>query len=181
MLSDKIPLPVLALRDIVLFPGTSAPLFIGRKESLEALSAAKNIGSGEYILLTAQKKSDTEKPKDSDLYKVGTVGKIIQTVKLPNNNYKLIIEVEQRAKLSFKDSKKFHMADFTLMPDKPIDNLDDLDILVLDVISKFNDYVSINRKINPDVLSSIADQKNPSYMTNIVASHLSCEVAKKQK
>lgn len=181
MSNQKMSLPVLALKDVVLFPGTTAPLFIGRKESLAGLTAARNIGSGDSILLVTQKKQDTEKPKNTDLYKVGSIGRIIQSVKLPNGNYKLIVEVEQRAKLSYKANKEFIEADFEPLPDKPISNFEELDLLVIDIMTKFNDYVSANRKVSPDVLSSIADQKNPSYVTNIIASHITCELKKKQK
>jgi ATP-dependent Lon protease len=180
-MNDKLSLPVLVLRDIVLFPGTTAPLFIGRKQSIEALNAAKHLGSGEYILLTAQKKPELDEPKYTDLYKIGVLGKIIQTVKLPNNSYKVLAEIEQRAKLSFHPESKYPIADYTMLPDGIIDDLDELELLVSDILFKFNEYVKINRKINPDILTSIADQRNPTYVTNIVASHLTCSVASKQE
>jgi len=182
MTKNKNTLPVLALKDIVLFPGTTAPLFIGRKESLTALSEAKNIGSGDAILLTTQKdQKNTDKLKNSQLFKVGTIGRIIQTVKLPNGNYKLIVEVEQRVKLTPKENKEFFLAEYSLLPDKPIKNLDDLDEIIIDIMAKFNDYVAINRKVNPDVLASVSDQRNPAYVTNIISSHLTSGLDKKQK
>lgn len=181
MIDNKTTLPVLALKDIVLFPGTTAPLFVGRKESLKALNEAKKLGAGDTLLLATQRKADLEKPNKSDLYKVGSIGRIIQTVKLPNDTYKIIVEIEQRAKFTFRDTEGYLAADFSLLPDKPIKNLDELDLLVEDMISKFNDYVSVNRKVNPDVVSSVMNQKNPAYVTNIIASHLTSDVPKKQK
>lgn len=181
MIDEKIALPVLALKDIVLFPGTTAPLFIGRKESLDALIAAKNIGSGDSILLVTQKNHKKEHPKDTDLYKIGSLGRIIQSVKLPNGNFKLIVEVEQRAVLTYTKNKNYIEATFKPFPDKPIKNLDEIDEILMDIMSRFNDYVVVNRKINPDVLNSVADQKNPSYVTNIIASHLTSDLKKKQK
>ena len=180
-MNEKLSLPVLVLRDIVLFPGTTAPLFIGRKQSIEALAAAKQIGTGDYALFTAQKKPEIDEPKNNELFKIGVIGKIIQTVKLPNNSFKLLVEVEQRAGLEFLPNTKFPMADFKLLPDGAIGDLDDVEMLVSDILSKFNEYVKINRKINPDILTSIADQRNPTYVTNIISSHLTCSVLNKQE
>lgn len=181
MTNDKNTLPVLALKDVVLFPGTTAPLFIGRKESIEAYKASKNIGSGDKILVVTQKQEDKDKPKPSDLHKVGAIASVIQSVKLPNGNFKLIIEVEQRAKLNFQQNKEYPLAKYSLMADKIISNIDEIDEIILDIMSKFNDYVTVNRKINPDVLASLSDQRNPSYVTNIIASHIMCDLKKKQK
>ncbi len=180
-MNNKLSLPVLALRDVVLFPGTVAPLFIGRKQSVDALNAAKKIGNGDYILLTSQKKSETDDPKPNDLYKIGVISKIIQTVKLPNNSLKLLVEVEQRVKLSWLDNGKFPVATYVPMPDEAIEDLDELDIVISDVLEKFNEYVKLNRKINPDILTTIVGQKNPTYVTNIVASHLTSKIANKQE
>lgn len=174
-------LPVLALRDVVLFPGMIAPLFIGRQSSLEALNASRKIGSTEHILLTTQKKIELDNPKSSDLYKIGVIGRIIQTVKLPNNTVKILIDVEQRVKLDFLPDGSFPTASYILMPDDPIDDLQAIDLILGDVISKFSEYVKSNRKINPDILATITGQKNPTYLTNIISSHLTCKLDRKQE
>ena len=174
-------LPVLALRDVVLFPGMIAPLFIGRPSSLEALQSSRQSGSTDHILLTTQKKPELDDPKAADLYKIGVIGRIIQTVKLPNNTVKLLIEIEQRVKLDFLPDGKFPTASYTLMPDDPIDDLQAVDTALGEVITKFSDYVKSNRKINPDILASITGQKNPTYLTNIIASHLTSKLDRKQE
>ena len=177
----NLTLPVLALRDVVLFPGMIAPLFIGRESSLKALNSSRKTGSTEHILLTTQKKPELDNPKSSDLYKIGVIGKIIQTVKLPNNTVKLLIDVEQRVKLNFLPDDKFPEASYTLMPDDPIEDLKSIDLILGDVITKFSEYVKSNRKINPDILATITGQKNPTYLTNIISSHLTCKLDRKQE
>ena len=174
-------LPVLALRDVVLFPGMIAPLFVGRKSSLDALQAARHTGDGTRVLLTTQKKLETDEPAPHDLYKIGTIGKIIQTVKLPNNTLKLLVDVEQRVKLSFIENKHFPFASYELMPDEPIEDLKALDLTLAEVFQKFGEYVKGNRRLNPDILATIAGQKNPTYLTNIIASHLTCKLERKQE
>lgn len=174
-------LPVLALRDVVLFPGMIAPLFVGRSSSIEALNAAKKSGSNEHVLLTTQKKPEQDDPKESDLYKIGVIGRIIQTVKLPNDTVKLLIDVEQRVKLDFAPEGKFPMASYVMLPDDPINNLQILDKSLGEVVEKFSEFVKTNRKMNPDILASIAGQKNPTYLSNIIASHLPLKLDRKQE
>ena len=174
-------LPVLALRDVVLFPGMVAPLFIGRESSISATHKARDIGSKEHILLTTQKKPDIDDPKSSDLHNIGVIGRIIQTVKLPNNTLKLLIDIEQRVSLEFISNPAFPMAKYKLLPDDPIDNLQVIDSIIGEIITKFSEYVKINRKINPDILATISGQKNPTYLTNIIASHLTCKLDRKQE
>ena len=174
-------LPVLALRDVVLFPGMVAPLFIGRPSSLEALNVSRKSGSTEHILLTTQKKPELDDPKAADLYKIGVIGRIIQTVKLPNNTVKLLIDIEQRVKLEFLPDAKFPVASYSLMPDDPIDDLKAVDQILGDVIAKFSEFVKSSRKVNPDILATITGQKNPTYLTNIIASHLTSKLDRKQE
>ena len=92
MTVQKKTLPLLTLRDVIIFPGTIAPIFIGREKSLNSLLAAKKIDDGQHILITTQKKQDVEDPKANDLFRVGVLAKIIQTVKLPNNNAKILVK-----------------------------------------------------------------------------------------
>lgn len=180
-MTNKLSLPVIPIRDSVLFPGTSAPLYLGRQQSLDAYEVARTRGAGSHILVATQKKAETEDPKSSELFKVGALVRVIQSITLPNYNVKLLVEVEQRAKLKYLNSVEIHEADYSLVPDDPITNLVKTDDIVANLLEKFNEYVTFNRKINPDILSSIAEQKNPSFIANIVASHLTCDIADKQK
>ncbi|MGC0372116.1 MAG: hypothetical protein DGJ47_000821 [Rickettsiaceae bacterium] len=174
-------LPLLALRDVAILPGTIAPIFIGRKKSLNALNASKNIGNGDKILLTAQKKQEIEDPKESDLYKVGVIAKIIQTVKLPNDNAKILVEATQRVKLSNIKGEDFFEASYTANSDAKIKDEAAVNSLVDSIIEAFKDYARTNKKINLEILNVLSKQNNPSYITNIIASHLTSVLEIKQK
>lgn len=180
-MNNRTSLPVIPIRDSVLFPGTSAPLYLGRQQSLDAFEVAKTIGSGDYVLVATQKKAEDENPKSKDMYNVGALAKIIQSITLPNYNVKLIVEVEQRAKLKYLRSVEIHEANYSLIPDDPIENLTKTDDATADLVEKFNEYVTFNRKINPDILTSLTEHRNPGYITNIIASHLTCDIKDKQK
>ena len=123
MSTEKKTLPLLTLRDVIIFPGTIAPIFIGREKSLNALLAAKKTEDGQHILLTTQKKQDIEEPKANDLYKVGVLAKIIQTVKLPNNNAKILVEAINRVKLTNINGEDMFISDYTIIPDKEVTDL----------------------------------------------------------
>lgn len=181
MSTEKKTLPLLALRDVIIFPGTIAPIFIGREKSLNALLAAKKIEDGNHILLTTQKKQDIEDPGENDFFKVGVLAKIIQTVKLPNNNAKILIEAINRVKLSNITSDDMFIAEYTVIPDSEVTDLDALNDATSSAIEAFKDYARNNKKINLEILNIIAEQKNPSYITNIISSHLTSKLEIKQK
>lgn len=178
---DKQALPLLALRDTVIFPGTVAPIFIGREKSMRALIAAKNIGQGQDILLVTQKQQGEGEPKIEDLYQIGVIAKILQAIKLPNNNAKIVVEAISRVRLlEFEDNEALS-ANYEVLLDKEIDNLPSLNKLTKSLVKLFNEYLNINKKVEPDVLNIIADQKNPLYITNIIASHINASLAIKQE
>ena len=181
MSTDKKTLPLLTLRDVIIFPGTIAPIFIGREKSLNSLLAAKKMEDGQHILLTTQKKQDLEDPKVSDLYNVGVLAKIIQTVKLPNNNAKILVEAVSRVALSNIGGEIIFLSDYSIVPDKEVSDLDALNKSVQSVMGSFKEYAKTNKKINLEILNILNEQKNPSYITNIIASHLSCKLDIKQK
>lgn len=181
MSTDKKTLPLLTLRDVIIFPGTIAPIFIGREKSLNSLLAAKKIEDGQHILLTTQKKQDLEDPKVPDLYNVGVLAKIIQTVKLPNNNAKILVEAVSRVALSNIGGEIIFLSDYSIVPDKEVSDLDALNKSVQSVMGSFKEYAKTNKKINLEILNILNEQKNPSYITNIIASHLTCKLDIKQK
>lgn len=181
MIAEKKTLPLLTLRDVIIFPGTIAPIFIGREKSLNSLLAAKKIEDGQHILLTTQKKQDVEDPKPRDLYKTGVLAKIIQTVKLPNNNAKILVEVISRVALFNINGEDLFIADYTIIPDKEVDNLDALNDQSEYLLESFKNYARTNKKINLEVLAILSDQKNPAYITNIIASHLTSKLEIKQQ
>jgi ATP-dependent Lon protease len=177
---EKKTLPLLILRDVIIFPGTIAPIFIGREKSLNALLAAKRIDDGQHILLTTQKKQDIEEPGAHDLFRVGVLAKIIQTVKLPNNNAKILIEAINRVKLTNITGDDMFVSEYTINPDKEVDNLEVLNDATTAVIESFKEYARANKKINLEILNILTEQRNPSYITNIIASHLTSKIDLKQ-
>ena len=180
MSTEKKTLPLLTLRDVIIFPGTIAPIFIGREKSLNSLLAAKKIEDGQHILLTTQKKQDIEEPKANDLYKVGVLAKIIQTVKLPNNNAKILVEAINRVKLASINGKDMFISDYTIIPDKEVSDLATLNDSTQVSLEAFKEYARANKKINLEILNILGEQKNPGYITNIIASHLTCKLETKQ-
>jgi ATP-dependent Lon protease len=180
MTVQKKTLPLLTLRDVIIFPGTIAPIFIGREKSLNSLLAAKKIDDGQHILITTQKKQDIENPKASDLFRVGVFAKIIQTVKLPNNNAKILVEATNRVKLTNINGKDMFISDFIIVPDKEVTDLDTLNDTTMAATDSFKKYARNNKKINLEILNILSEQKNPSYITNIVASHLTSKIEVKQ-
>ena len=177
---EKKTLPLLVLRDVIIFPGTIAPIFIGREKSLNALLAAKRIDDGQHILLTTQKKQDIEEPGSHDLFRIGVLAKIIQTVKLPNNNAKILIEAINRVKLTNITGDDMFVSEYIIVSDKEVTDLDILNDSTISVIESFKEYARANKKINLEILNILSEQRNPSYITNIIASHLTSRIDVKQ-
>ncbi len=180
MNKEKRNLPLLALRDVIIFPNTIAPVFIGREKSLKALLSAKKIEDGQHILLTTQKKQNIEDPSTNDLFRVGVLAKIVQTVKLPNNNAKILLEVMNRVKLTNIEDNEIFLADYTILPDSEITDLEILNQTVNSLLDLFQEYVKNNKRINLEVLNILEKQKNPGYLTNLIASHLETNLDFKQ-
>jgi len=166
---------------MVLFPGLVAPIFISRAKSLHALAASRDIGSGDLILFVSQKHHDIDDPKIQDLYKIGVLAKVTQTVKLPDNNVKLLVEVEHRVKIThLTQGEQYFMAEYEIMPDDVIEDLERLEMTLGRVVTQFAEYIKINKKVNPEIFQAIAEQKNPSYIANIISSHMTCKLQSKQ-
>lgn len=180
MNKEKRTLPLLALRDVIIFPSTIAPVFIGREKSLKALLSAKKIEDGQHILLTTQKKQNVEDPTTNDLFKIGVLAKIVQTVKLPNNNAKILVEVMNRVKLLNIEDNEIFVADYIIVPDSEITDLERLNRTTTELLELFQEYVRNNKKINLEVLNILGQQKNPGYITNLIASHLESSLDIKQ-
>jgi ATP-dependent Lon protease len=181
MTSTTPSLPLLCLKDMVLFPGLISPLFISRKKSLQGLAAARETGDGQYVLFVAQKSHEVDDPKLHDLYKVGVLAKIMQTVKLPDNNIKLLVEVLHRVQLKgIKTGAGYMSAEYEIVPDDVIENLERLDVVLTEAMTKFGEYTKLNKKVNPEIFQVISQQKNPSYIANIISSHLTCKPEYKQ-
>ncbi len=177
-------LPLLVLRDIVVFPSVIAPIFIGREKSIKALNAVKTVGNGEYILLVTQKQQNIDDPKFSDLYTVGVLAKIIQTVTLPNNNAKLLVEAVERVKLSnINEEDGVFYVEYTNLPDAKIEHEEYNTVYdaVYEAIDVFKEYSRNNKKVNQDIATAIDEQDDLSTIIHILASHLTSKISVKQE
>ncbi|MBQ8671395.1 MAG: endopeptidase La [Alphaproteobacteria bacterium] len=171
-------LPVLPLRDVVVYPKMIVPLFVGRDKSIEAVLRANDKGS--HIVLVMQKKAETEVPTGKHLYKVGTLGNILQLLKLPDGTIKLLVEGLERVKIrSFGEHKSYISASIESYPQTKQDKVS-LEAWGRAVISQFEDYVKLNKKIPYDVIQSIKQIDDYDKLADTVASHLSLKTEEKQ-
>lgn len=170
---------VLPLRDIVVFPHMIVPLFVGRDKSVKALEHVMQ--EDKQILLITQKSPSEDEPKSSDLYHVGTIGNILQLLKLPDGTVKVLVEGGARVKVSqYYDQKDFIEAEANLF--KKVEIIDEeLEALSRAVVSQFEQYVKLNKKIPPEVLVSISQIDEPAKMADTVASHLTLKIEEKQE
>ena len=172
-------LAVLPLRDIVVFPHMIVPLFVGREKSVRALEAVMK--EDKQILLVAQKNASQDDPSIEDIYRVGTVSTILQLLKLPDGTVKVLVEGGRRAKISgFKDTDSYFEAFVEAMPDEGGD-AKELEALGRTVVSQFEQYIKLNKKIAPEVLVSLNQIEEPSKLADTVASHLNLKIAEKQE
>ncbi len=172
-------LAVLPLRDIVVFPHMIVPLFVGREKSVRALEAVMK--DDKQILLVAQKNASQDDPSADDIYRVGTVSTILQLLKLPDGTVKVLVEGGKRAKITgFRDTDSYFEAFVEAMPDQGVD-AKELEALGRTVVSQFEQYIKLNKKIAPEVLVSLNQIEEPSKLADTVASHLNLKIAEKQE
>lgn len=171
-------LPVLPLRDVVVYPKMIVPIFVGREKSIEAVQHANDKGSD--IVLVMQKKADVEVPEADDLYKVGTRGNILQMLKLPDGTVKILVEGLERIKIkSFQNEGAFYSAKIVAYPVEKED-VAELKSWARAVVSQFEDYVKLNKKIPLDVVQSVKQIEEYDKLADTVASHLALKTEDKQ-
>ncbi len=171
--------PVLPLRDIVVFPHMIVPLFVGREKSVRALEDVMK--DDKQILLVAQKNATQDDPEPGDIYDVGTISTVLQLLKLPDGTVKVLVEGIQRAKISeFVDKPEFFEANAILIDEQTQDE-GELVALSRTVVSQFEQYIKLNKKIPPEVLVSINQIEDASKLADTVASHLALKISEKQK
>ena len=171
--------PVLPLRDVVVYPHMVIPLFVGREKSIQALDVAMR--ADKRIMLVAQKQADIDDPKADDLYRVGTVATILQLLKLPDGTVKVLVEGVDRARIDKLHSGDHYSADVSLLPDQESYDEREMDVLTRSVISQFEQYVKLNKKVPPEVLTALAGIEHPGRLADTVAAHMSLKLAEKQK
>jgi ATP-dependent Lon protease len=170
---------VLPLRDIVVFPHMIVPLFVGREKSVRALEAVMQ--DDKQILLVAQRNATQDDPSVDDIYRLGTVSTILQLLKLPDGTVKVLVEGGRRAKITaFKETEAYFEASVETVPDVPGDKKS-LEALSRSVVTQFEQYIKLNKKIAPEVLVSLNQIEEPSKLADTVASHLNLKIPEKQE
>ncbi len=177
---SKFPVhPVLPLRDIVVFPHMIVPLFVGREKSVRALEDVMR--DDKQILLVAQKNAAQDDPNAGDIYSIGTVGTVLQRLKLPDGTVKVLVEGGSRARIvRFTDEANFFQAHVEPLAETRGDP-QELEGLARTVVSQFESYVKLNKKVPPEVLVSIGQIDDASKLADTVASHLSIKIEEKQQ
>jgi len=185
-MSDELPdvtsvaaIPVLALRDVVVYPQMVIPLFVGREKSIRCLDMAME--NDKQVFLVAQKDAAIDDPTAEDVYSTGTVATILQMLKLPDGTVKVLVEGSRRAIISkFIETEEYFTADIDYLAiDHEVD--DNIEILVRSAISQFEGYVNLNKKIPPEVLTSVSGIDDAEQLADTMAAHMPLKLADKQK
>jgi len=172
-------IPVLPLRDVVVYPHMVIPLFVGREKSILALEAAMK--GDKRIMLVAQRQAEVDDPKQDDLYKIGTLATILQLLKLPDGTVKVLVEGVERGTVESLQSGAFYTAE--VAPAAEINQYDDkeLEVLSRSVVSQFEQYVKLNKKVPPEVLTALAGIEDAGRLADTVAAHMALKLGDKQK
>ncbi|MEQ9563671.1 MAG: LON peptidase substrate-binding domain-containing protein, partial [Woeseiaceae bacterium] len=173
------PIPVLPLRDVVVYPHMVIPLFVGREKSIVALDIAMNVGK--KILLIAQQKADLDDPSPEDLYGVGTMATILQLLKLPDGTVKVLVEGGERARVDEIIVGDHFAAKVTMLPEEDRHDEREIDVLVRSIIAQFEQYVKLNKKVPPEILTSLSGIDQPGRLADTVAAHMALKLAEKQR
>ena len=179
MTSDPQILPLLPLRDVVVFPHMVIPLFVGRPKSIRALEAAME--EGKNVVLVAQKSAANDDPTPKDLYDVGSVASILQMLKLPDGTVKVLVEGMHRARINHVLAvKENYEADITPIPQTEADS-NEVEAMRRSLFAQFDQYVKLNKKIPPEVLTSLSGIESASRLSDTIAAHLPLKLEQKQQ
>jgi len=172
--------PVLPLRDVVVYPHMVIPLFVGRERSIQALDAA--MSKDKQILLVAQKSAEIDDPSIKDIHEIGTLSTILQLLKLPDGTIKVLVEGATRVRVDevYQD-EAFFTADYSLLEDDVTDKERELEVLSRSIMGVFDQYVKLNKKVPPEILTSLSGIEDPARLSDTIAAHMSLKVEEKQK
>jgi ATP-dependent Lon protease len=176
---DSSGVPVLPLRDVVVYPHMVIPLFVGRDKSIVALDIA--MAAGKRILLVAQKAADLDDPQPSDLYEVGTLATILQLLKLPDGTVKVLVEGSERALIDRINVSDHFSAEITPLTEDDRHDEREIDVLVRSIIAQFEQYVKLNKKVPPEILTSLSGIDEPGRLADTVAAHMALKLSEKQR
>ena len=176
---DSAAIPVLPLRDVVVFPHMVIPLFVGRKKSIKALERAME--GGKQIMLVAQKSASDDDPAPTAIHTIGTVANILQLLKLPDGTVKVLVEGEQRAEVTqFVETGETFSAEVNRLASEDLNDKEG-EALMRSVLNEFDQYVKLNMKIPPEILTSLAGIDDPGRLADTVTAHLSLKIEEKQQ
>ncbi|MYN09144.1 endopeptidase La [Pseudoduganella aquatica] len=177
-LTEQTQLPLLPLRDVVVFPHMVIPLFVGRPKSIKALEAAME--QGKSIMLAAQKAAAKDEPSASDIYEIGCVANILQMLKLPDGTVKVLVEGAQRARINkITDTPTHFVADLTPL-DSEVGDDSEIEAMRRAIVQQFDQYVKLNKKIPPEILASLSGIDDAGRLADTVAAHLPLKLEQKQ-
>ena len=179
LIDESSGVPVLPLRDVVVYPHMVIPLFVGRDKSIVALDKAME--SGKRILLVAQKAANMDDPQPSDLYEVGTLATILQLLKLPDGTVKVLVEGSERALIDLINVDDYFAAEITLLKEDDRHDDREIDVLVRSIIAQFEQYVKLNKKVPPEILTSLSGIDEPGRLADTVAAHMALKLSEKQR
>ncbi|WP_405229909.1 endopeptidase La [Lentisalinibacter sediminis] len=172
-------IPVLPLRDVVVYPHMVIPLFVGREKSKVALDLAME--ESKEILLVAQREAETDEPAGRDLYDIGTVATILQLLKMPDGTVKVLVEGGERAHIDALHEGEHFSADVTLLPDDDRYDEREIDVLTRSIIAQFEHYVKLNKKVPPEILTSLSGIDQAGRLADTVAAHMALKLSEKQR
>jgi ATP-dependent Lon protease len=171
--------PLLPLRDIVVFPGMVVPLFVGRPKSIKALEDA--VAHGRELLLAAQRVAAKDEPEEGDIFRIGTLGSIIQLLRLPDQTVKVLVEGRSRASIrAFARSDPYFACDVELVVEDE-SRTPELEALVRTIHASFESYVKLNKKVPAEVLTNVAQLKSPSRLADTISTHLNLKLEDRQQ
>jgi ATP-dependent Lon protease len=171
--------PVLPLRDVVVYPHMVIPLFVGRDKSIKALD--HGMQAGKQILLVSQRSPEVDDPSDKDLNRVGTLSTILQLLKLPDGTVKVLVEGGDRAKIQQINDGPYFSAMVTVLRQQGQFDEREADVLMRSALSLFDQYVKLNKKIPPEILTSLAGIDAPGRLADTIAAHMQLKIEEKQK
>lgn len=171
--------PVLPLRDVVVFPHMVIPLFVGREKSIQALEKA--MSSGKHILLLAQQDASEDDPGIEDIYRVGTLASVLQMLKLPDGTVKVLVEGERRVLVESFDESESYLAAVIIEPEKVAIDEKEADVLMRTVLHEFEQYVKLSSKVPPEILTSLNSIDEPGRLADTIAAHLNLKINEKQE
>ena len=177
---DTFDLPVLPLRDVVVFPHMVIPLFVGRDKSIRALDLAME--ADKRILLVAQKSAETDDPAAADLYEVGTLAHVLQLLKLPDGTIKVLVEGVSRVRVDSVAEADGALAGHAELVEPVIDREErELEAITRSLMSLFEQYVKTNRKLPPELMQTLSGIEEPGRLSDTIAAHLGVRIGDKQK